>query len=111
MATILITGGTGTIGTRLTSILLGSNHKVIILTRSLHHPQNISGVTYALWDNHSNPVNTSAFLEADAIVHLAGAPVMDKRWTTSYKKEIYNSRIHSLELIINKLAVIPRKVK
>ena len=111
MATILITGGTGTIGKRLARLLLTGNHKVIILTRSLHHIENIQGVTYALWDISKKNLDITPLLEADVVVHLAGAPVMDKRWTTAYKKEIYDSRISSLELILNMLAANPNKVR
>ncbi|HVM87790.1 MAG TPA: TIGR01777 family oxidoreductase [Puia sp.] len=114
MPTILITGGTGLIGTALTKMLLKKNYEVIILTRSMdtgHQASEINHVRYAHWDIKNQTVDTSAIREADYIVHLAGAAVADKRWTADRKKEISESRIKSSELIIKSLKETPNKVK
>lgn len=111
MATILITGGTGNTGMALSRLLLSANHKVIILSRSLHKGENIQGIQYALWNVSENFIDIGSLQEADAIVHLAGSPVIEKRWTTAYKKEIVDSRVRSLEFIIDTLATIPNKVR
>ena len=112
MATILITGGTGTIGTGLTSLLLNRGYEVIILTREI--PKNInttSGLSFALWDIENNQLDSVALKKADYIIHLAGAGVAEKRWDDKRKAEIVNSRINSSALIVKALSENKNKVK
>ncbi len=112
MQTVLITGGTGLAGTALTKLLVQKGYKVIILSRSKRpvDPGN-PAVSYALWDVAAQTIDVAAVQQADFIVHLAGAGVMDKRWTTAYKKEIVDSRTQSSALIVNTLTNQPNKVK
>jgi uncharacterized protein len=112
MQTVLITGGTGLAGTALTGLLVQKGFKVIILSRSKKaaDPEN-PAVSYALWDVAAQTIDAAALQQADFIVHLAGAGVMDKRWTAAYKKEIVDSRTRSSELIVNTLTNNPNKVK
>jgi uncharacterized protein len=112
MQTVLITGGTGLAGTALTTMLLQKGYKVIILSRHKKTPvgEN-SAVSYAQWDANTQTIDVAAVQQADFIVHLAGAGVMDKRWTPAYKKEIENSRVRSSELIVRTLANNANKVK
>src|SRR5438105_4363078 len=49
------------------------------------------------------PTNEKAIAEASYIIHLAGAGVVEKKWTEAYKKEIVDSRVKSSELLINTL--------
>ncbi|MEO7265397.1 MAG: TIGR01777 family oxidoreductase [Ferruginibacter sp.] len=111
MQTVTITGGTGMIGRKLTEILIQKGYHVIILTRNKpegHTPPNLS---FASWHIKKNYIDENAIGEADFIIHLTGAGVMDKRWTVSYKKEIVNSRIDSSNLLLEKLKQYPNKVK
>jgi uncharacterized protein len=112
MQTVLITGGTGLTGTALTKLLVQKGYSVIILSRSKRaaSPEN-PAVSYALWDVAAQTIDVAAVQQADFIVHLAGAGVMDKRWTAAYKKEIVDSRTRSSELIVNTLTNNPNKVK
>lgn len=110
MATILITGGTGLIGTRLITMLTKKGHEVIILSRS----EKISdqpNVSYATWSIKDQTIDTNAIAKADYIIHLAGAGVADKRWTASRKKEIVESRTESSKLIVKALSETSNKVK
>ncbi len=104
MATILITGGTGMIGKNLTSHLNAQGHRVVILTREIKknavHQPNIS---FALWDIKKGEIDMQAINECDAVVHLAGANVMEKRWTKKFKEEIVESRTKSSALLVNAL--------
>ena len=112
MATILITGGTGLIGTALTQFLTGKQHDVIILTRHLPRGRGASGnVTYAAWDPAQQTIDTEAIQKADYIINLAGAGVADKRWTKKRKEEMVSSRVQSGQLLSNTLQEIPNKVK
>jgi uncharacterized protein len=112
MQTVLITGGTGLAGTALTKLLVQKGYRVIILSRSKKAAGTETPlVSYALWDVAAQTIDVAAVQQADFIVHLAGAGVMDKRWTTAYKKEIVDSRTLSSKLIVTALADNPNKVK
>lgn len=112
MQTVLITGGTGLVGKALTSLLIKKGYKVIILTRKINS-NNLkdSNISYALWDIKKQLIDNEAIATADYIIHLAGAGVMDKKWTEEYKKEIISSRIDSATLITNSLKNNTNKVK
>lgn len=109
-STVLITGGTGLIGTALTKLLLNKNYKVIILSRSAKE-STINNLSYATWDVNKQTIEPGAIQQADYIVHLAGAGVADKRWTDKRKKEIIDSRTQSSALLVNALKENTNKVK
>ena len=111
MASILITGGTGLVGRALVNHLLKKNYRVTILTRNMDNLKPEKGVDYALWDVKKGEIDVSAITKADAIIHLAGAGVMDKKWTAEYKKEILESRTKSSELLIDTLRNNKHNVK
>ena len=110
MQTVLITGGTGMVGTSLTELLLSKGYQVIILTRK---PQasNVPNLTYAVWDIAKGYIDPLAIGKADTIVHLAGAGVADKRWSKKRKQEIVDSRVMSGALMVKYLTEIPHQVK
>lgn len=93
---ILITGATGMIGTRLTSLLLEKGHEVSHLSRSQKAG---SPVPVFLWDPARNEIDQLATENIDVIIHLAGAGIADKRWTAKRKKEILESRTLTTNLI------------
>ncbi len=104
----MITGGTGTIGRRLTKILMTSGYEVIHLSRR----ENTSGEVKALqWDINRGFLADKALDGVDCIVHLAGAGVADKRWSANYKKEILNSRTKSTALLYEALKSRQHQVK
>ena len=112
MQTVLITGGTGLVGKALTTHLTAKGFNVIILGRKLpatnnDHPQ----ISYALWNVKEKTIDVPAIQKADYIIHLAGAGVVDKRWTAAYKKEIQESRTQSSALLVETLQQDPNKVK
>ncbi len=110
MSTILITGGTGLVGSALTKLLVTKGHQVIILSRSEKNnaEQNIS---YAKWNVEKQQIDEQAIASADFIVHLAGAGVADKRWSKARKQEIVDSRTQSSLLIVKALGKYPNKVQ
>ena len=116
MQTILITGGTGTIGKALTKALLEKEYEVIILTRNIQDkelpgPYHTSRINYATWNIEKQTIDPDAITKADYIIHLAGAGVAEKRWTKKRKQEIINSRVDSGKLIVDSLKRIPNNVK
>ena len=85
---IAITGSSGLIGTALVGHLKSEGHTVQRLVRRA--PVAVDEVT---WNPQTGYVDLSALEGVDAIIHLAGVPVADKRWTKKYKAEILNSRL------------------
>lgn len=115
MSTILITGGTGTIGTVLTRMLIDSGHRVITLSRSAPAAARPAAPDQGLqrlhWDPETGVIDPEAIRQADYIVHLAGAGVADKRWSAKRKKVIEESRTKSCDLLVKSLRDIPNKVQ
>jgi len=103
MATVLITGGTGLIGSALTNELLNRGYDVIILTRSPEKYSNTSRLSYAKWDTEKQIIDGEAITKADYIIHLAGEGIADKRWTAKRKRQIAESRIKSSALLVKAL--------
>ena len=93
---ILLTGGTGLIGTHLTNALLNKGYVVSHLGRK---PENNPKVKTYLWDVAKGEIDETCINGVDTIVHLAGAGIVDKRWSDERKKEIIDSRTKSIGLI------------
>ena len=106
MARVLITGGTGLVGTAVKDLLLQKGYEVVLLTRAA-----MSKEGYAHWDINAGTIDATAIAGADYIIHLAGAGVADKRWTAARKQEILDSRTQSSALLVKALAETPNKVK
>ena len=97
---IAITGSSGLIGTALTASLKEDGHEVIRLVRHAHADLNACERHWAPFgDPDPNP-----FEGCDVVVHLAGAGLGDKRWSTAYKREIRESRIHGTDTLARSLA-------
>ncbi len=101
MSKVLITGGTGNVGTCLTALLLQKGYEVAHLSRSNKNDNqnNIPNVKNYVWDIKKGYIQPEAFENLDYIVHLAGAGVADERWTDARKKDILESRTLSTQLL------------
>ena len=109
--TVLITGGTGLVGKALTKALVKKGYKVIILTRNIAGKDRHEQVQFAVWSVQKQQIDITALQQADYIIHLAGAGVVEKKWTAAYKKEIQDSRTESSSLIYEALKNNENKVK
>ena len=101
MATVLISGGTGMIGSHLSQHLIERGYKVIILTRDKNKSSQNPDISYSYWNVEKNFIDGEVVRKADHVIHLAGAGVMDKKWTEAYKNVILSSRTKSAGLIID----------
>lgn len=101
---ILITGGTGMVGSRLTEFLLQKGYQVSYLSR---RKEQIPNITVYQWDIEKDFIEDGAIQNADYIIHLAGAGIADKRWTDARKKELIDSRVKPIGLIISHLQKNP----
>lgn len=112
MATILITGGTGMIGTYLQKFLVEKGYKIIVLIRDdTQHKSTNENISFAKWNVEKGEIDKDAIAQSDYIIHLAGANVAEKRWTDKRKKEIVESRTKSGALLVKSLKEIPNKIK
>jgi len=102
---ILITGASGMIGSALSKIV-SKNHTVASLGRT----KKASNNSFA-WDVNDGRMDLNALNGVDTIVHLAGASVGEKRWTSAWKKEILDSRIRSTRLLNDTLKDNPHTVR
>lgn len=98
MQNILITGGSGLVGKQITTLLEKKGHQVAWLSRSAQ-----SGRKSFIWDIEKQEIDPKAIEWADAIIHLAGAGVAEKRWTPDRKKLILESRTLSTQLLFTAL--------
>lgn len=105
MATVLITGGTGLVGSRLTEILIHKKHSVHILTRKPEKKNEFK------WDIKNNFIDDAAFNGVDYVIHLAGAGIADERWTDERKKIIIDSRVETANLLFKKVKELNIQLK
>lgn len=94
---VLIAGGSGMIGRRLTKHLQSKGYEVRWLTSS---GKNESGVKSFCWNYKSGEMDLAALDGVDYIFNFAGAGVIEKPWTESYKKEILESRTGTAKLLL-----------
>jgi len=106
MQNILITGGTGLIGTQLSKLLLEKGHTVMHLSRN---PTSTKSIKAYHWDLEKHLIEEDALQNADIIVHLAGANIGDQPWTASRKQILHSSRIDTANLIFQKIEPMARK--
>lgn len=110
MRKIVLSGGTGLIGKHLSRLLVENGYEVVILTRNPKKYSVMKNISYVKLDLNDLSNTLEILSNAYSIVNLAGAGVADKKWTDSYKKEIYDSRINitsHLVSAINKLEKAP----
>jgi len=98
---IAVTGASGLIGTALVGYLKSQGHTVQRLVR--RPAVSSEEIT---WDPIAGTVDMEALAGVDAVIHLAGAGVSDKRWTKKYKSEILNSRLLGTTTIAKAVAVV-----
>lgn len=105
MVKVLLTGGTGLIGTRLSALLKEKGYQVHILTRTPKKEGDFG------WDVQQNYIEEKALEGIDYIVHLAGAGIADKKWTLKRKQEIIDSRVKSAEFLLQKVKTLNIPIK
>lgn len=98
---IAVTGSTGLIGTALVRSLRADGHEVVRLVR---HPARADDE--AEWDPLRQYVDARALLGCEAVVHLAGAGIADRRWTEAYRKEIRDSRVLGTAAVAEAVATL-----
>ena len=108
MKNVLITGGTGLIGSKLADLLQKKGYQVALLSRKSN--ENARFKTFK-WDIENLEIDKEALINIDAIIHLAGENVGEKRWTSTRKKQIIDSRIKSTAFLYKVLHETKHQVK
>jgi uncharacterized protein len=107
---VLITGATGLVGKELCHLLLQQNIQINYLTTSKSKIENNSNFQGFYWNPAQAIIDENCMFNVTAIIHLAGASI-SKRWTTSYKQEIIESRVESANLLFLTLKNHPNQVE
>ncbi|RPA66975.1 TIGR01777 family protein [Cyclobacteriaceae bacterium YHN15] len=105
MKNILITGGSGLLGKKITQLLERKGFEVAWLSRN---PEKYKQKSFA-WDLEKKSLDPEAVNWSDGIIHLAGEGVADKRWTDSRKKAILESRTNSTALLLQAIEKSDKK--
>lgn len=96
MPIILISGGSGLIGRKLTAALRSKGHEVRWLSRKAGER---SGVTAFKWDIRWQELDERALHNVDHVIHLSGSPIAGGRWTEKRLHELHTSRVDAADLI------------
>ncbi len=107
MSKILITGGSGLIGTELSELLTEQGHEVCWLSRQVKTQHRFKSY---YWDASDN-IDTTAFEGVSVVIHLAGAGVFDRRWNATYKQTILDSRVQSTRFLMESIKKYGTSVK
>jgi uncharacterized protein (TIGR01777 family) len=97
---VAISGAGGFIGSALRHFLTSGGHRVLRMVRR----RDQVGEGDVFWDWRSGEIDRQALARADAVVHLAGEPLIGLRWTSDKKREIIESRVKGTELIARTMA-------
>lgn len=98
---VAVTGASGLIGSALVPALRASGHDVVRLVR-----RPTRAADEVRWDPVAGTADLGGLAGTDAVVHLAGAGVGDKRWTDSYKRTIERSRVDGTRTIVTALTAL-----
>ncbi|MEY3052437.1 MAG: hypothetical protein RLY31_2222 [Bacteroidota bacterium] len=96
MRTVLIAGGSGLLGSRLSQLLQEKGYGVIHLGRN---PRSGGSIRTYRWDPLRGELDREAVEQADYVVNLAGAGIADRPWTAARKQLIIDSRVESTRLL------------
>lgn len=105
MTTILLSGASGFIGSRLARALRADGHRVVALTRR-------AGPDAIAWDAEQGRIDTAALAKAapDIVIHLAGEPIA-QRWTSDRMRRIRDSRVNGTRALATALVSLPDRPK
>jgi len=101
---VAITGASGFIGTELTTSLTSLGHRVVALVR-----RPTSSADEIQWDPAGGTIDAPSLEGFDAVVHLAGAGIGDKKWSDARKDVILSSRTQGTTLLAETLAGLTSK--
>jgi uncharacterized protein (TIGR01777 family) len=102
---VVVTGSSGLIGRALCSHLVGNGHDVVRVVRQPVRPDDRA----LQWDPQAGTIDASGLEGTDAVIHLAGAGIGDRRWSEARKRVLVESRSRSTALLASALAGLDRR--
>ncbi|KXH81976.1 TIGR01777 family oxidoreductase [Sporosarcina sp. HYO08] len=103
---IVIAGGSGFIGQKLTKFLVNEGHTIMILTRFAK--QSSRNITYVQWlCEGASP--EKELTNVDVFINLAGVSINDGRWDAKHQQQIYNSRMTATDELLRIIDALPHK--
>ncbi|MFW6689983.1 TIGR01777 family oxidoreductase [Streptomyces sp. MAR4 CNX-425] len=100
---IAVSGSSGLIGSALVGSLRTDGHDVLRLVR-----REAAAPDEVRWDPQQAYVDTARLTGCDAVVHLAGAGIADRRWTEQYKRVLRDSRVLGTAAVADAVASLDR---
>ncbi len=101
MKKIVISGGSGLIGSALALKLVNNGYEVVILTRSGNRKKSVLGIRFVQWDAKNSGNWESELDGADSVVNLAGENIGGGLWTKKRKDRILNSRLSGGKALVS----------
>jgi len=98
--TVAITGSSGMVGSALRHFLTSGGHRVL---RVVRHREELADDAL-LWRPREGEIDVTRLAEADAVIHLAGEPIAEGRWTDEKRERILQSRVQGTELLARAVA-------
>ncbi|MGF7184250.1 hypothetical protein GGQ84_000333 [Desulfitispora alkaliphila] len=110
---ILITGGTGFIGSEVCKKLVARGHHVVVLTRINEKPRanlNLSKISFVEYPYAPDSIIPSELMaDIEGIINMAGEPIFSGRWTEPKKQRILDSRVNITKQLVDSIASLPDK--
>jgi uncharacterized protein len=104
---VFVTGGTGLVGSVLVPRLLARGDQVVLLSRRAEAAQKFAGATVVLGDPTQAGPWMDSIAGCDAVIHLAGEGIFNRRWNDDFKNLIRTSRVKSTENVVAALGKSP----
>lgn len=104
MSKIAITGASGLVGTKLATHLGSKGHEIVRVGRG-----GAKKGTDVRWDPERGEIDAKGLEGCDAVVHLAGESIANRRWSAAQKERIRESRVRGTTLLCETLAKLQRK--
>src|SRR5574343_1653189 len=102
MKHVLIAGGSGLIGKKLTLRLLEKGYDVSILSRTPKGPDQY------YWNPQSKQIDCPRLSQVDVLINLSGAGIADKKWSNERKLELQNSRVGTNVFLFSLVDQMPK---
>ena len=106
---VLITGGTGMIGTALAKTLVADGHQVWLLTRKAHAVRLPEGIRAVAWDGRTSAGWGELVGRMDAVINLVGERLSKWPWTNGQKSRFWNRRVEGGQALVEAIRAAPTR--
>lgn len=109
----ILIGGTGNIGRAIVKVILDKGYSFSNISRNPSKSKRIlpEGKLHLNFSSNNQDELKQAFHDSDAVINLAGTSIAAQKWTSDFKKEVYDSRIQTTKKVVEILNLLPEKGK